>query len=248
MNVTQPIATAWKTRVNATKPPSAQLGKKPAKVIQPKEPQALRRKEIVNTAQPFKQLKLLQREKLAYGGSLLKTRAGRRHGRPLSTKETMHLTLRSSKARGSWSFLKGQNPAKIKAIVKKFADRYHVQVISLANVGNHLHMQIKLGHRQGYKPFIRAITASIAMAVTGMCRWRDRGSLMEHHELETKQISNYKFWDYRPFTRVVQGFRSVLTLKDYIRINQLEGAGRSREHAVMIVKNGWFDSRDRRSA
>jgi len=178
-----------------------------------------------------KQLHLIKPGSKSYGGELLKTRKGRAHGRPLSTQDTMHLVLRSTRAKGNWSFKRPQNERKIRAIVEKFSARYGVKIISLGNVGNHLHFHIKLARRQGYKPFIRAVTAAIAMAVTGASRWKP-----------LKKTSNWKFWDYRPFTRVVQSYRAFLTLKDYIEINQLEGLGCERVEARFLIA-----SRERRS-
>lgn len=162
---------------------------------------------------------MLAKERSSYGGILLKTRAGRRRGRPLSTKETMHLVLRSSKAKGEWSFRKSHNAAHINRLVDKFSFRYGVRVISMANVGNHLHFQIKLSNRFGYRPFIRALTGAIAMAITGRNRW---------NLTENKLNDRERFWDYRPFTRVVESFNALLNLRDYVRINQLEGAGYRR--------------------
>ena len=103
----------------------------------------------------------------SYGGKLLNTRKGRRCGRPLATRQSMHFVLRSSKAKGVLSFKYKNNPQRIKSIIAKFSHKYGIMVYSLANVGNHLHMHIKLGPRGGYKPFIRAVTSAIAMAVTG---------------------------------------------------------------------------------
>jgi REP element-mobilizing transposase RayT len=171
-----------------------------------------------NTFAHVKQLKLLKNEPLAYGGALLRTRAGRAHGRPLSTRDTMHLVLRSSRATGAQSFRR--HTARLDAILRKFSARYGVRVLSFANVGNHLHLQIKLSNRQLYKPFIRALTAAIAMAVTGASRWKKMDG---------------KFWDYRPFSRVVKSWRGFLALKDYIYINQLEGAGVGRGRAEFIM-------------
>jgi REP element-mobilizing transposase RayT len=175
----------------------------------------------------MKQLKLLKNEKKAYGGELLKTRKGRSGPRPLDTKNTMHLVIRSSKARGDWSFRK--HAGKIEKIVQKFSKKYGVGIISMANVGNHLHFQIKLANRYTYKPFIRAITGAIAMAVTGASRW--------------KKVTG-KFWDHRPFTRVVQSFRGFLKLRDYIRINQIEGYGHGRVEARWILAE-WLERRGR---
>ncbi|NJM10240.1 MAG: hypothetical protein HC883_05100 [Bdellovibrionaceae bacterium] len=84
-----------------------------------------------------------------------------------------------------------------------------------------LHLHIQLTNRFTYKAFIRGSTAAIAMAVTGASRWNKL---------------KIKFWDYRPFTRVVIGRRAVLSLRDYIRVNRLEGQGYDRGHARLVVR------------
>ena len=168
----------------------------------------------------MKQIALLKNQNKSYGGELLKTRAGRSGPRPLDTKNTMHLVLRSSKAKGDWSFARPENNREIKRIIDRFSKKYFVQIISVANVGNHIHLHIRLLKRCTYNPFIRAITSAIRMAVTKTSRWNK---------------SKEKFWDYRPFTRVVIGFKALLKLKDYIRINQLEGFY-GRTHAELIIK------------
>ncbi len=190
----------------------------------------------------MKQIALLKNQNKAYGGELQKTRKGRQGPRPLDTKNTMHLVLRSSKAKGSWSFNRTENYKKIKAILTKFTTKYGIQVLSMASVGNHLHLHIKLTNRYTYKPFIRAITAAIAMAVTKRSRWSQSSSTsdektdsMESARGVISSSKKWKFWDYRPFTRVILGFKNLLTLKDYIKINQLEGFY-GRQHAELIIK------------
>ncbi|MGE0634783.1 MAG: transposase [Pseudobdellovibrionaceae bacterium] len=180
----------------------------------------------------MKQVELLKKQSKSYGGELLKTRKGRAHGRPLDTKNTMHLVLRSSKAKGGWSFKKAKNEKKIRDLVQKFSNKYGVRVLSLANVGNHLHFQIKLSSRHTYKPFIRALTAAVAMAVTGASRWNP-----------LKREPKDRFWDYRPFTRVVQSFKAYLNLRDYIQINQIEGFGYRKHEARFIFKLDKLKSR-----
>jgi hypothetical protein len=171
------------------------------------------------------QLKLLKDSPKAYGGDLLKTRKGRAHGRPLDTHNTMHLVLRSSKAKGEQSFYRIENSRKIWGIIERFSKKYGIRVLSFANVGNHLHLQIKLANRFTYRPFIRAVTSAIAMAISGRSRWN-------------KQGPKEKFWDLRPFTRVVIGWRAFLTLQDYLTINRAEGFGFSRAEAREVVKSG----------
>lgn len=177
---------------------------------------------------------MLVKEKSAYGGDLLKTRAGRRGARPLSTRETMHLVLRSTKAKGEWSFRRPRNKVHVNRIIDKFSVAYGVRVISMANVGNHLHLQIKLSNRFTYRPFIRAVTAAIAMAITGRNRWTLAARKAKPPSSEKSRRE--KFWDYRPFTRIVESFKAWLNLKDYVRINQLEGAGYKRNDARFMLK------------
>ncbi|HEX4926026.1 MAG TPA: transposase, partial [Bdellovibrionales bacterium] len=146
--------------------------------------------------------------------------------RPLATRHSMHLVLRSSKAKGAWSFKAAANERRIREIVKRFSAKFGVRLISLAVVGNHLHFHIRLANRFTYAPFIKAVTAAIAMAVTGASRWNP-----------LKTSAKDRFWDYRPFTRVILGMKAFLNLRDYIHINQLEGFGHERGDARYIVND-----------
>jgi REP element-mobilizing transposase RayT len=185
------------------------------------------------------QLNLLKRQKNAYGGELRNTRKGREGPRPLATKYTMHFVLRSSNATKDWSFKKPKNEQKIKQIVERFADKYGVKVFSLGNAGNHLHFHIKLSNRYTYRAFVRSITGAIATAVTGSSRVNPLKQILLSRERPSggrlSSTASKGFWDYRPFTRVVQSLRAYLNLKDYIEINQLEGFGCERSEARYII-------------
>jgi REP element-mobilizing transposase RayT len=180
-----------------------------------------------------KQLNFFGRNELAYGGVLLNTRKGRSQGRPLSVKQSLHLTLRSTSAVGVRSFLTKKNSQLVQVTLKRFAIRYGIKILSLANVGNHIHLHLKLSQRRTYAPFIRAVTSAIAMGVSGTSRWRT-----------LKAAGLKKFWDYRPFTRIVVGLRSRLSFDDYIKVNQLEGLGYSRIQSqthVWMAAGRWRD-------
>ena len=110
------------------------------------------------------------------------------------------------------------------ALLDKFALRYGITIHSSGNVGNHLHLHIKLPNRMAYKPFIRALTGAIAMAVTGVNRWNPGKTKL-------------RFWDYRPFSRVVFGWRDFQGLNSYIQLNQLEGHGVPRDEAEDLIRN-----------
>ena len=169
----------------------------------------------------MKQTKFFKAESKSYGGTL-RTKRKNRGARPIATKNAMHLVLRSTKAKGKWSFLLKRK--QVRSVIDKFAGRFGVKVISVANVGNHLHLLIRLTNRFTYKAFVRSVTGALAMLITG----RRKGCGLKEGEK--------KFWDYRPFTRVVIGYRALLTTHDYLMINQLEGQGASRDFAGVLVE------------
>ena len=158
----------------------------------------------------------------AYGGELRKLRKGRVGHRRLDFGNTMHLVLRSTQAKGDWSFTRKKNRNKIDKILSKFAALYSVKVLSMAYVGNHLHFHLKLSTRQSYCKFIKAVTSAIVMAITGVNKFKSL----------TKA-----FWDLRPFTRIVFGLKGRQILEKYIQANQLEGQGWNRVAAKEMIKN-----------
>ena len=188
----------------------------------------------------------LKKMKAGYGGELLKKAAARKRGRPLATKAPMHLVLRSSLAKRHWSFQNPRNARKVSELVRRFSKKYGVRVLHGANVGNHLHLMIRLSNRQAYAPFIRALTGAIAMQVTDTNKWRLHGRNRSQGRERSAKISGrepsdkthkLKFWDYRPFTRVLEGGRrEYFVVSDYILINRMEGLGTPRPHAEILVK------------
>lgn len=171
---------------------------------------------------PKKQI-YITRNPSAHGGAFQTTRRGRARRRPLSKVQSMHLTLRASKAKGAWSFRQPHHQTTIKTLIKRFAQKHGIHVYSSANVGNHLHLHVQLGRNGSYNKFIRALTAAIAMAVTGASRWN-------------KPAQKIQFWDRRPFTRLVQDMKGFLRLEDYVAVNVLEGDGFPREAARRILE------------
>ncbi len=104
----------------------------------------------------------------------------------------------------------------IDQVIHFYAKKYFVDVIRMANVSNHLHLQIKLRKRHFYFHFIRVVTGVIAKKMARLG-------------------ASEKFWDSRPFTRIAIGLRAFLGLQDYIAVNILEGMGASRETATWLV-------------
>jgi REP element-mobilizing transposase RayT len=147
------------------------------------------------------QLSLLNDKKqTVFGGSRLKSHPKR--ARPLSTKEPIHLVLRSEKARGAHSFLRVSKESR--AIFDKTCAKRGVKIYKYANVGNHFHVVIRLGKRFSWNPFIRELTSRLAALVKGPTQ----------------------FWTGRPFTRILHGWgKNFRTAMGYVVLNQMEAAG-----------------------
>ena len=149
-----------------------------------------------------------------FGGSLMRLAKNRR-ARPISTRDTMHVILKSKMATGKFSFGYRSNPTAIKRTLDRHCQKYGVKLVSYSNNFNHLHLHLKFPSRGVYLRFIRSLTATIAMLVTGAAKTRGL----------PKISGALRFWDARPFTRIVRGVRGFRAVENYIRINQLEALG-----------------------
>lgn len=139
------------------------------------------------------------KRKTVFGGQLLKGNA--RQARPIDSKLPLHLVLRSH---GRVSMRGPKLYGRVHAIVEQITQKYGVTLYEWANVGNHLHFVIRVTKRQLWSAFIRELTGRIALAA------RSRG----------------KFWIYKPFTRVVHGWRQAFRqVKDYVTLNRHEAEG-----------------------
>lgn len=167
-------------------------------------------------------MRLLTKRVKAFGGTLLKNKRNRT-ARPIDTKRPMHLVLRSTQAIGRQSFLSPRHTKRVSQTIKHFADRNGIRLYQVGNSGNHLHLLIRVTNRHTWKRFIRGLTSALAYTV---------GAYRKGSKLQTK------FWDFRPFTRVVEWGRDYRLQRDYVLLNALEALG------VVPYRSG---SRDRPS-
>lgn len=172
----------------------------------------------MKAAQTRQELKDYQaRNPSAHGGNLRCFRRGR-GARPLSSRTSMHLVLRSTQATGARAFNTPGNRARVNRILVRFAAKHGLKIRHpIGNAGNHLHLHIQMNHRRSYYRFIRAVTSAIATSIGGV------------------PAAGKKFWDYRPFSRIVETIRQLRRLEDYIYVNDLEGKGISRQAARWII-------------
>lgn len=125
--------------------------------------------------------------------------------RPLDPRRPVHVTMRSSKARGRYNFRSHQ--VAVARIVEKAALRSRIKIHRYANVGNHLHLLFSFKTRESAQRFMREVAGLIARAVTGARKGKAFG----------------KFWDQLAHSRVVTGLRDLRNVQNYVLINTMEG-------------------------
>jgi REP element-mobilizing transposase RayT len=148
--------------------------------------------------------KIFNKPKDVFGGSLLTSNP--KGKRPLHSKLPILLTLRAERSclRKPGAF------HVVNQLVRATAKRHGIRIYKYANVGNHLHILIKIPHVHRWAAFIRELTGRIAQA------------LLARIDLP----KNLRFWKFRPHTRIVRGWqKAYTTAKEYIYLNQLEADG-----------------------
>lgn len=155
----------------------------------------------------FQQLNLIPKPSLAHGGGL---RVGKRKiQRPFDRKRPLHLVIKSTKAKGAWSFLNRRNKGLIHALALDLSARYGVKLYRYENVGNHIHLLAQFPSRRELKAFLRVFCQRVMFQVTGACKGNPQG----------------KFFDAIAFSRVVSWGKEFLAMKTYLWKNAMEGLG-----------------------
>jgi REP element-mobilizing transposase RayT len=168
---------------------------------------------------------------LSFGGSLLK-KSHAKVSRPLSSKQALHIVLRTDWARGEHSLLKKER--EIKNTLLKLGRKHGVRVYRIANAGNHLHLLVRFTKRHGLQNFLRGACGIIARKMLGRERGLalgEKGSERPHGSDGTKSASPrstaqaQRFWSQRPFTRIVSWGRDFNAVLAYVKLNTLEALG-----------------------
>ena len=162
-----------------------------------------------------KQLAFFQKRQRFFGGNLLRSHP--KEARPLSTKEAVHIVLKSEWAIGPASLLRHADF--VDQTIRYWAKKCGVEVYQLVNVGNHLHLVVRLTKLSLYKKFIRTITALIARHVGQRRRGPARSSITDE---ANQPESHFQFWLARPYTRIIAWGKDWENILKYMRKNRLD--------------------------
>jgi REP element-mobilizing transposase RayT len=149
------------------------------------------------------------KRKFIFGGSDLKGNA--REKRPFHKHMFSHLVMRSRLAIGERSLLRAAHKKIVEEIVRGAARLFSVKIERFVNVGNHLHILIKAPNRPAQANFLRTISGRIVRQVMGV----EKGSPGRFE----------KFWDSKPFTRLLAWGRAFRAVTHYLSLNSLEAIG-----------------------
>lgn len=199
-----------------------------------------------------------QTPKHFFGGALLEGK--RKHLRPLSTKNSLHIVMRSQWATGKDSFLVLRNRNAINKIITHFAKKFGVKVYSRALNSNHIHLLLRITNRRLYRAFIKAVSGKIASQVMSQQSFKffsqsRQPRSFEPHANLTKggdgvQTSgengfltgkkNHGFWEFRPFSRIVSWGRDFKNCVQYLKQNVLEAVGFAAYKPRKNYYSKWF--------
>ena len=161
---------------------------------------------------------------LSHGGQLRQKKLGRGQ-RPLSSKEAVHLVLKCH--RGNLKYKSLRAPANfwvINKIFQRYAKRFGVKIEQVSIQSDHCHLLVRCPRRSLYQAFFRVVAGQISQRL-------EKLELLTMTDTPAKtggkaEKSKHRLWIYRPFTRVVRGYRSYLTVRNYIQLNEQEALGR----------------------
>ena len=167
-----------------------------------------------------KQLSFLPSTTMEYGGNV---RNGKRKiQRPFDPRRPLHVTLRSSKARGIRSLSHPDRKWEVHGLLVRISERHKVKLYRYANVGNHLHLLIQARKRSQLQAFLREFAGSVAVLVTGAIKGRPE-----------------KFWDQLVWSKIVDWGRQFRNITRYILLNIMEGSGlRNRKLLARLERDG----------
>lgn len=168
--------------------------------------------------------------RFCHGGTLRNRRHGRK-ARPLSTKDPIHLVFKCDKSSVRRGFRSPLGFAIITRLIKTFAKRFFIKIDQYSINHDHIHFVIRIHRRSLHHYFLRVIAGQIAQEFLKEGFMKVTDTPARPHATQSKvadlqkQGSPKPLWKYRPFTRVVKGWKPYLTVMNYVRLNEKEVRG-----------------------
>ena len=176
--------------------------------------------------------------KHSHGGSLRNFRKGR-GVRPLSSRDPLHLVIKANKVHLRTGFRTYRRYFLILKIMDRYSRRFFIKIEQFSVQNDHIHLLIRSTRRSQCHHFFRVFSGQIAQQFEkqGLVNLPKLTSVTDtpavrartQHVTDTPRVTrktHARLWKYRPFTRVVRGWRAYKIVRNYIELNEHEALGR----------------------
>lgn len=160
--------------------------------------------------QTFLNMKTHWKHRYSHGGTLRRSAKGR-GARPLSSKDPIHLVFKVNKEAVRYGLRSSKNFSLMTRLLKRYSSKFFVKVEQFSVQSDHVHLLIRGGKRSQIQSFLRVLAGQFAQGLTDTPNVKNDGP---------------KVWKYRPFSRVIKGFRPYQIVRDYIQLNECEANSR----------------------
>ena len=170
---------------------------------------------------------------LEHGGEHRKKRHGRGR-RQLSCKQALHVVFKINRiVLKTQSLRTHQNFKLSREIIQKYAARFFIRIDQISIQGDHIHCLVRTCRRSFFHHFFRVVSGQIAQQFEKTDKLRFVIDERFRRVTDTpKDVNNtlkikrkLKLWMYRPFSRVVRGYKNYKIVRNYIQLNEKEALG-----------------------
>ena len=172
----------------------------------------------------FSFFKSTGKHQLCHGGALRNRRKGR-SSRPLSTREPLHCVFKINSHQFKLRGLRHSHSFQlIHQIVDQYKRRFHVGVEQISIQKDHVHLLIRTKRRSQFHHFFRVVAGQIAQRFEQRS-WIATDTPKRSQKGTRKTTHGTGLWRYRPYSRIVRGYKAYLIVRDYIQLNEQEALG-----------------------
>ena len=180
---------------------------------------------------------------LEHGGKHRKKRRGRGR-RAISCKDSLHVVFKINRIVLKTQSLRTHQNFKLShEIIQKYAARFFVKIEQISIQGDHIHCLVRTCRRSFFHHFFRVASGQIAQQFEKTDKLRHviderfksvtdtpKNALNNNANNTINKQQNtvkrkLKLWMYRPFSRVVRGYKSYKVVRNYIQLNEKEALG-----------------------
>lgn len=158
-------------------------------------------------------------KRFSYGGAYRNKRSGRTN-RPLSHKSPIHLVFKVHRSRLRHKTLRFYQAYNIiQLLIKKYAKHFNVSIEQVSIQYDHVHILARSNRKQQFLNFFRVLSGQIAQ------NFEKTGLLNRVTDTLNKLKKGTGLWMYRPFSRIVFGWKAYQIVRNYIQLNEKEALG-----------------------